>query len=185
MVIFALFIFLVSGLVLMSILDPQARLLPGRGSRPAISILLGMGLVSLQMFLYSLVSIPYSVFSISIPWISLAIISLASPERRRVLLGSGAPFSETKPVEPGWLFWLILLVIISQVFFAFFSSMLMPISGWDAWGIWFLKANAFFVDGGVESSFLLDSTYTRSHQDYPLLLPLSITWLYICMGTAQ
>ncbi|MEO0249584.1 MAG: hypothetical protein ABIN58_08615, partial [candidate division WOR-3 bacterium] len=75
--------------------------------------------------------------------------------------------------------------ILSQVLYSFAYALTMPLSGWDAWFIWFVKAGAFFMDGGVEASFLTSPVYAQDHPDYPLLIPLAISWLYTAAGAAE
>ncbi|MBI5560888.1 MAG: hypothetical protein HY883_06400 [Deltaproteobacteria bacterium] len=40
----------------------------------------------------------------------------------------------------------------------------------------------FFTDGKVSRDFLLNGSFNYAHPDYPLLVPLSVAWLYTCLG---
>ncbi|MBI5562812.1 MAG: hypothetical protein HY894_08190 [Deltaproteobacteria bacterium] len=40
------------------------------------------------------------------------------------------------------------------------------------------------MDGTVSRAFLTGGTYARTHLDYPLLVPLSVSWIYTAMGGA-
>lgn len=53
----------------------------------------------------------------------------------------------------------------------------------DGWAIWAFKAKAFFEDGMIKTSFLMDmERYAYSHPDYPLLFPLLEYWAYAHLG---
>jgi hypothetical protein len=47
----------------------------------------------------------------------------------------------------------------------------LPLKSWDGWAIWATKAHALYTWGGVSSPALRSATYSRTHLDYPLLLP--------------
>ena len=158
--------------------------------RLALSFTLGLGLLAIQMFFYSLVGISFSVPAISLPWIAASLFPYiyfrgkSPPRAYRTGVGlfSGCLKS---PGAPGLVGWLSILIIASQVLFAFFSAMLMPLRGWDAWAIWFMKARVFFLEGGVASGFLTDTSYRVFHLDYPLLMPLVGSWIYLVLGSAH
>lgn len=55
--------------------------------------------------------------------------------------------------------------------------------GWDGLLMWEIKARfAFFNGGVVPLTYFSDPLQITSHQDYPLLLPLTETWVYRCLG---
>jgi len=155
---------------------------PFEMSRPliaAMSFASGLGAVSLQIFLYSVCSLPLSVSSIAIPWLGAAAIM--------------AWMLITKPGYAGWtrtmakhdsrlsvVGGVMVMVILVQVGYCIVYSISQPISGWDAWAIWFLKAKAFFISDGIPSSHFFSTTY--HHPDYPLLVPLAIVWEYVVLG---
>jgi hypothetical protein len=62
-----------------------------------------------------------------------------------------------------------------------FMSWRQPNGGWDGWAIWNMRARFIFRSGeNWRNSFspLID----WSHPDYPLLLPLSVVWLWKAAG---
>lgn len=153
---------------------------------------IGAGALTLKMFFYSLASIPFSPAVIGAPWIVLVAALIV---RRIGRFFSGAArgsawsftFSTTsssnyplKPLETA-----LVLVIVFQVVFSLVNLVALPIQGYDTWVIWFLKARAFFIDGGVSAAFLSDPVYSNANPgayEYPLLVPLLVSAGYVFTG---
>ncbi|MBI1912529.1 MAG: hypothetical protein HYS21_11085 [Deltaproteobacteria bacterium] len=173
----ALFLFFLSGFLIVKFIDRRGELGLGVLPRLGAAFMLGLGAVSLQMFFYSVISIRFSPFGIALPWVAITIILFLTP------LGKGSQKTEALPSKSGiGAFQIVLTALIAlQVIYAFIYTSLMPINGWDAWAIWFLKAKAFFVDKGVEQLFF--ENYGNSHIDYPLMIPLSAAWIYTAVGS--
>jgi Dolichyl-phosphate-mannose-protein mannosyltransferase len=72
---------------------------------------------------------------------------------------------------------LIALVAAGMAFKRFIHSDLH--GGWDAWGIWNLRAKFLFL-GGLHWSDAFSAQGSLFHRDYPLLIPASVArgWLY-------
>lgn len=172
-----LILFFIAGHVVLKCVDRKNGARLGRVAWAAFSFMLGLGAVSLQMFLYSLISVPFGPAVISAPWIVLGAVTLFHPAFR------GTPFPGCGE-RMGWPGVVILALICSQVAYAFAYAIAMPLSGWDAWFIWFVKARAFFMDAGVQASFLTDPVYQQDHPEYPLLVPLAVAWMYTAVGSA-
>lgn len=145
----------------------------------AISYMLGMGVVSLQMFAYSQLWLPFSIYSIAFPWIILAAVTVLIKSRRAGLLVNTKINVQAVLKDIRWPDLVLLIIILSQVFYAFLFATLLPISGWDALQTWVFKGKVFFYDMGISSGFLKDPS---SHPDYPLLIPLTFSWVYTAMG---
>lgn len=171
-------LFFLAGHIVLKVADRRVEASFGPVSYAGASFLLGLGAVSLQMFFYSLVSIPLSAMFISGPWIALAVAMLFIPAFNR----TGFRIDSQKM---GWAGIVLFAVILSQVLYSFAYSLTMPLNGWDAWFIWFVKARAFFLDGTVSAAFLTDPAYVQDHPDYPLLVPLAVSWIYTALGSAQ
>jgi len=171
-------LFFLAGHVLLKLADRRGEALLGPVSYAGASFLLGLGAVSLQMFFYSLVSIPFGPFLLAAPWVLAGAAMLFIPAFTRTAFRTDSQ----KLTWPGIIF---LLVILSQVVYSFAYALTMPLAGWDAIFIWFVKARAFFLDGSVEAAFLTDPVYAQDHPDYPLLIPLSVAWIYTAIGAAQ
>jgi len=55
--------------------------------------------------------------------------------------------------------------------------------GWDGLLIWELKARLAFLNGGaLPAGYFTDNGRAYSHPEYPLYLPLTEMWLYLCIG---
>jgi hypothetical protein len=171
-------LFFLAGHIVLKLVDRRVEASFGPVSYAGASFMLGLGAISLQMFFYSLVSIPFSAMLISGPWIALAVAMLFIRMFNRTAFRMDSQ-------EMGWAGRVLFAVILSQVLYSFAYSLTMPLSGWDAWFIWFVKARAFFLDGSVKAAFLTDPAYVQDHPDYPLLVPLALSWIYTAIGSAQ
>lgn len=178
MLIPAVLLFFLSGHIILKFADRKGAATFGPLPWAGFSFMLGLGAVSLQMFFYSLISIPFNVILISAPWIALGAAMMFLPAFKRT--GFAADTEKT-----GWAGIVLLIIILSQVLYSFAYSLAMPLSGWDAWFIWFVKARAFFMDKGVSAAFLTDPVYVQDHPEYPLLVPLALSWIYTAIGAAE
>lgn len=178
MLIPAVLLFFLSGHVMLKLADRKGAAslspLPWAG----VSFMLGLGAVSLQMFFYSLLSIPYNVILIAAPWIALGAALLFMPAFKRTGFA-------TDNEKTGFAGIVLFIIMLSQVLYSFAYSLTMPLSGWDAWFIWFVKARAFFLDKGISAVFLTDPVYIQDHPEYPLLVPLALSWIYTAIGAAS
>ena len=146
----------------------------------AFSWMAGMGIVSLQMFFYAVIGIRFNIPSLSCPWALLLIIFFSTGPLRQSILNFGV--SDAPPAKESFLrsFNPILLIPAFQIITAFICASATPISGWDAWSIWFLKSRVFFLNQGIPQSFM--GLSVNPHPDYPLLIPLCGTWIYTFLG---
>jgi len=77
---------------------------------------------------------------------------------------------------------ILLLVLCIFILHAFIVVLTTAPIGWDAYGIYFIKAQAFYKDGHIES--LKNNTYgSAGHPNYPNLYPLIEAYLYYFIGT--
>ncbi len=123
----AIGIFFISGFIILSIVDWKETLGLSLCIKAPISYILGLGAVSLQMFLYSLVSIPFNFLNIAGPWLlTLAVLLYVRPP----IINKGIRVSFR---DIGYFDWFLILVITSQAAYAFTYAVLVPISAWDAY----------------------------------------------------
>ncbi len=182
MIILGCIVFCLAGLTLLIIVDREDVLGKKMVLRLSLSFILGMGLVSLEMFFYSLLSIDFGFTIIALPW-----VLLFSFLTYYDFNGAGKYFTFNKASLKSFtflekiMFAFLLFEFIYLCRFSLFANVL----AWDAQHIWFLKAKAFFVDGGITKEFLLDRIYFDSHADYPLMVPLSMAWLYTALGSVD
>jgi hypothetical protein len=58
--------------------------------------------------------------------------------------------------------------------------------GWDGLMVWEIKSRIAFSNGGaLPASYFCDQSRSWSHPDYPLMLPLLETWLYMWIGQSN
>ncbi|MBF0478980.1 MAG: hypothetical protein HQL26_05820 [Candidatus Omnitrophica bacterium] len=72
---------------------------------------------------------------------------------------------------------LIYLIILSALIL---TASFFPYGGWDAWGIWNLKARFIFL-GGTQWRNMLDPALFQTSNHYPFLWPLMNVWIW-CFG---
>ncbi len=177
---FALAVFVAAGLVILWAVNAVRRPpVMGWSLILAVSFALGVGVVSLQLLLYALAGLPLWVAGLAIPWIALLLVVATWSLRRSGALGRQESQPQGAPTSR-WLFAACGSIVAFQVAYCVVQAISRPIAGWDVWAIWFLKAKAFFVSGGLPSTHFFSTAYL--HPDYPLLTPLAVTWHYLCLG---
>lgn len=143
---------------------------------------IGVGAVTCQMFFYSLAGVPFGFFIISAPWFAAFIAAgfIKASEKE--------PQGICRAAERGSLGALELFlasVIVIQVVFSAANSVSLPIQGFDAWVIWFVKAKAFFADRSAGYDFFLNTVYSNGNPGtytYPLTIPLAVAFSWTSMG---
>jgi len=78
---------------------------------------------------------------------------------------------------------LLVGVIAVQVALVAVLAVGRPLTAWDGWAIWGLKARTIFLEGGVSPAVYADPSRASTHPYYPLLLPLTEAWVYGWLGT--
>jgi hypothetical protein len=138
--------------------------------RLALYYLAGTVILSLYMLALSIIGIPYSILSISLPFILYLIFSLG--QWKEIKLPS---FSFD-------LKFALLLLIISMVFLAMLSTTFtLPVFRADALGGWVFRAKVFFIEKRVALDVFRDKVFCNT-ADYPSLVPLNLAWISTCLG---
>lgn len=58
--------------------------------------------------------------------------------------------------------------------------------GWDGLFVWEIKARIAFLSGGhLPAPYFSDGGWTFSHPEYPLAIPFTQLWIYLCRGEAN
>ena len=81
-------------------------------------------------------------------------------------------------VKPPRILWVVLFVILLVLFIDTFDQV---IWGSDAHAYWLSRGQAFYVDKTVN----LKNLYLPFHTDHPILWPLTISWFYHLVGSAN
>ena len=124
---------------------------------------------------YDLIGLPWNRWSLLLPW--LVVIGL-----RMYRTGARELLPEVPSLRERWAFLSILVVVPIAAWLPYERLMPLTSLSWDAWAIWLFKAQAFYLDSGV-GGFLARAEEFSDHQpDYPLLLPLYGSFLYVVQG---
>jgi len=141
---------------------------------------IGMGVLSVAMFSLSLLKIKFSVLSITFSLLIVAVpFLLAHLKSNRI---SKNRLDEKQQKRAPFFHKLLIGIIIAVFLFVLLQALIIPLAAWDSWAIYGFKAKAFYIEKTVTIDFLNDTTKSYSHPDYPLLVPLIETWIYICLG---
>ena len=165
--------FLLTCLIGCILLPPRWEL--GFFPRLSFGFAMGMFALSVQMFAYSLVGVPWTAAGLLLPWMAGGGVYLWLA--RDV-------FQARQPAFPrlSWGTLLIALLLVPLAVWLPYER-LMPLTSqsWDAWAIWLFKAKAFYLDGNV-GAFLSRAGEFTTQPGYPLLVPLYATFLYEVNG---
>lgn len=178
-VLIAALLFLQAGLLILRRLRLPAETMP---EKLALSFGLGAGALAWQMQAYSFLQIPFSLSRLLPVWGACwALHWLFDRKRRHPPKKEASPKlhragSRSRGVLSIPLFLLGGLVLVAAV--------VLPLHRWDAWAIWDLKARAFLHHMSI-LPFLEDAAQGYSHLDYPVLMPLTGTFLYLVLGRSS
>lgn len=142
----------------------------------ALSYIIGLGAVTLQMLAYSLLKIKFSIVGMLLPWL---FIICANFFIIRKTVPTGKEIAASKKDR----FDIFLLAGISfQVLYALFKALVKPEDSFDAIGNFAFKAKMFFESGRIPFELFVNKSMDIQHGDYPLFIPLSEAWTYMFIG---
>jgi len=131
---------------------------------------LGVGLISIQLYLYSRLNLPWDKYLLVLPWLILLFLGIFLRRKN----GFTVDFKWPKLSK---LEYLLVVLIVLTVSYTLFEALLRPVAVWDGWAIWLLKSKIFFIDGRIIPSAL---AYVKS--GYPLIISLLGTFIYLMLG---
>jgi hypothetical protein len=142
-----------------------------------LSFLLGASFVSLASFALGFF-LTGSGLRLTVAALCLALLALGLRANPRQIDWRGAwPAGKSE--------WALLGLTLSLISLAAWLSHLRAL-GWDGLLNWEIKARIAFLNGGaIPLSFYSDPTRPWTHPEYPLLLPLTESWLYSWLGSAD
>jgi hypothetical protein len=152
-----------------------ATVCPGKLSTPlrlAIALPIGCALVAVQLTSYSLVNIPWSRFSVLVPWAILAGAFFLYRRPRPALWKLRGP----APLDGGGLGVLLGLCVV------LFALAPFGISVQDGFSGAYFKAANFWEHGSLLSLYEHARVLEYTHPAHPPLLPLTVDWLYLWVG---
>ena len=133
---------------------------------------LGIGLIAFQLYIYSRIEVPWELGYILIPWIGFFIGLIIFKRKTLIWKPIFMP-----AIQFGSFDKILLFLIVTLLLFVGFEALLRPLSAWDGWTIWLFRAKAFYLDGFVSTDIL-----RQIQLEYPLVISLASTFLYIVLG---
>jgi hypothetical protein len=133
---------------------------------------IGIGSIYLQLFLYARLNIPWNVLTILLPWIISILVLIFWKKQDKIPLLPKLHVSTTTKI--------FMVFIVILVMYVGFEALLRPLYAWDGWSNWLLKSKVFYIDGFIDRRFF---SYVQS--EYPLVVSLAGTFLYIVLGTVD
>jgi hypothetical protein len=147
-----------------------------------LTFVAGTGAVSLQMLLYSVAGLRFGVGTIAIPWLGALIAIAGLPHARRTAVAMvSAPASVSRSSRQNSIALCLTALIALQIAYAMFFALSFSIRGWDSWEFWFMKARILFTHRALTPDFPPGPSFA----DYPLHMPLAVSWLYAAAGSVQ
>ncbi|MEP7273518.1 MAG: hypothetical protein ABI882_18620 [Acidobacteriota bacterium] len=139
----------------------------------SLSVLLGSGIVSLSSFFAGFFLSGWSIRGF-VGALSISLAAIGWSSRRRLIFAFGK--------EQDWASRILAVIIALQFVIVIWASLRLAL-GYDGLFIWESKAHLIFQESGsMPSAFLSGSPQQFPQPDYPLLLPLTESWLYGWMG---
>ena len=142
-----------------------------------LSFALGTGLTSFLMFWAGLIGLSWSVFVIAIVILDMIFLYLMFTQKFHCQVRPDRLVRQNK-----WLKIFLILIILFQIIFVFSSAVLRPIINFDALANWAFKAKLFFYQPQITFTPSSDLFLGAVQQNYPLHVPLLMTWSYFFMG---
>lgn len=147
----------------------------------SISYGIGIGSISLEMLIYYLFGMKFTVPGLLIPWVILFAVNAF----RYVVIGAKIAvkgYSETEEGKYGLLQFFLTFGIALESVYALFRALIKPIEAYDAVAIYAIKSKIFFIARAIPETYFPGLVFGFPHPDYPLNIPLSETFFYIAMG---
>jgi hypothetical protein len=76
-------------------------------------------------------------------------------------------------------------VLGACLLFVIVTAMGRPLTVWDSWVLWGMRARTLLVEGGISSAIYADASRVLTLPTYPLLVPLLEAWIYTWLGAAD
>ena len=142
--------------------------------RIALGFCLGLVMITAEMFyILPVLSVKYSVASISLPLLVFMAAGLFMTVKNRMVSFKAPDF--TRIAKAGNIEKFLLVLILAQVLMVSYLCMVKPVSGWDAWEVYSLRAKAYYLDGTCR---IVDFPPTHRGQH----VALQQTWVFCCIG---
>lgn len=131
---------------------------------------LSLTLIVTQLFLFSLVHIPVTGLSVTLPWVVLAAVSLLLFQKGNI----SVPYLH---LPKNKIDLIGVCFILALILFVGIEAMTRPPIGWDAIATWLLMGKAFYYGGGFSTEI-----YHFAQFDGPPAVGLILTFFYSLFG---
>lgn len=143
----------------------------------ALVYCIGLGLLTVEMAILSLLGIKFSIFSLAICIVLLVMAALLIKRK------AGGPVSRAEAQPLYWLEIIFISGISFEVLYVFFNTLIMPMESYDAIAIYALKSKIFYLARCIPHDFFSSFSKFVPHVEYPLLVPLAQTAFYTFFGS--
>lgn len=180
--------FIFVGYVLLKIFLPleSNNIFPSLLSRIAASFGIGCSVLSLEMLFLSFFGIAFNLLVIMTPWVLLGIYIFYVEFGRKKPFPQGSLKIKKQSQSFFFIEKIFLVLIICQCLHVYFyatAATFLPY--WDSVSQWGFKAKVFFLESRIPVEMFNDSSYHFLNPAYPLLLPLSETFIYKIFGAVN
>ncbi len=190
MALLAILIPLILGYLIVSLILSNER--TSTIERICLSYPLGMGFVTMQMFILGILRIPFTLLYMSIPFIiEIIVLSLIAYKKKIPIIVFRTDDAQKMDTQKGSPIRYMAVIILSIWIFVklgsiFFEAYLRPVWAWDAWANWTASAKIFFYSKGLlldapPDEFFGKNTVIRIIS-YPLHNQLMQVWMAIWHG---
>ena len=137
----------------------------------ACSYGLGVGIIAMQLYLYSRIGLLWNLQIIIVPWLFFLVY---------VFVKSRQKFKLNFPKPPTFkkINFVLLTLIFLAISYVFFEALIRPVSVWDGVSIWLYKSKVFFIDQAISQNL----SVFLSDPGYPLIVSLLGSFIYIILG---
>lgn len=148
----------------------------------ALAWVLGAGLTSLGMLWLN--ALGFSLDGQIAALTMIAAIGLAAHRRAwpAQLMRARAVLHRRRNLKPDAVTALLLGFLVLQVALLVVMAVGRPLSGWDSWSSWGMRARTIFVEAAITPAVYADPSRASTLPYYPLLTPLIQAWLYGWLG---
>ena len=135
----------------------------------------GCGLITLFIFVLSILGLPFNLWVFNLPLLILFLINIIFIflKRRIAVQLYFSSFRRFSFIEIA-----LILIILFEIFFALSESVLRPVINFDAIAQWGWNAKVLFFEGHQFFDSHSDLFLGGVHINYPLHIPLLMTWFY-------
>jgi len=177
-ILFAILTIFVIGYILLRIIrrSKQKNFLEVVG----LSFGLGIGSLSMSMFLLSYMHISLTLLNVLIFSIPFFVLFALAMLKVKIFDKMYTIKDEIKNLN--WLELILLLLILLTLLCVFHNALVLPLIHGDEIGSWGYKAKILYHDASIYSNDFFDADRAIQCQHYPLLIPLVESWIYTVLG---